>query len=147
MIFLHPSKWPPYGKYQYFVALGYLCIDAFFHAFLGRCWPYFWLENSFRKEKMLVSIRVLFCFCPRVPLWSHFSSQLEAPGWGHCYLESGRDARVGQVPSKMGKDGPFWLILSHLRAQNEPRWPILAPKINEKLSFLSMLWMKIWYFL
>ena len=35
--FLHLSKWPPYGKYQYFVALGYLCIDTFFHAFLGRC--------------------------------------------------------------------------------------------------------------
>ena len=120
----------------------YVSMRFFIH-FWADVDPNFWLENSFRKEKILVSIRVLFCFCPRVPLWSHFSSQLEAPGWGHCYLESGRDARVGQVPSKMGKDGPFWLILSHLKAQNEPRWPILAPKINEKFSFLSFLGMKI----
>ena len=27
--FLRLSKWPPYGKYQYFVALGHLGIDAF----------------------------------------------------------------------------------------------------------------------
>ena len=91
------------------------------------------------------------CWCPFVFFFvsAHgslygaiFRPNLRHPG-GHCSLEYGRDPRVGEVLIKMGKDGPFWLILSHLKTQNEPRWPILAPKINENLSFLSMLWMKI----
>ena len=137
--FLHKSKWPPYSKYQYFVALGYLSIDAFFMHFWADDDPIFRQKTHSEKRK---------CWCPFVFIFVAAHGSL----YGAIFRPKLTHPRGLTAPRNLAgtqgwvKFSSRWAKMAHfgsscpiLKLKMSQDGLFLAPKIKGKSFFLSIL--------